>query len=93
MKKVIAFTGFMFFNLYIGFGQIINLNPDPNGELWAASAVDINVTTGNCQNPPVFQPTQASLNKPLPVAVHNENHIWWPCSSAIENHNFGQLHG
>ncbi len=78
MKKVIALTGFMFFSLYIGFGQIINLNPDPNGELWAASAVDIIVTTGNCENPPVFQPTQASLNKPLPVAVHNENRIWWP---------------
>lgn len=71
MKRLIAFTGFVF-SLLICSGQTVNLNPDPNREPWIASTVDITVTSGNCQNPLVFQPTPASLNKPLPVAVHNE---------------------
>jgi hypothetical protein len=58
--------------------QIINMNPDPDGEPWLASLNDISITSGYCENPPVFQPTPGSLNKPLPVAVHNESYIWSP---------------
>ena len=78
MKIFIALTGFLFLYVITSFGQIINLNPDPNGEPWPASLNDISITSGYCENPPVFQPTPGSLNKPLPVAVHNENSIWWP---------------
>lgn len=77
MKNFIVLIVFLF-DLLLCSGQTINLNPDPNGEPWPVSTEEITVTSGNCQNPLVFQPTPASLNKPLPVAVHNEESIWWP---------------
>lgn len=80
MKKHITFLSlWLLISLFMQVSaQLINMNPDPNGEPWWAGGYEITPEEhAKLDSLPSLIPTSKSLNIPLPYTVDNSTKLYF----------------
>ncbi|WP_373763146.1 T9SS type A sorting domain-containing protein [Porphyromonas loveana] len=78
MKKSFRLASAFLLGTLSSFSQVVNVNPNPNGEPWLAGTLPVPTPEMALQlrQLPVFEPSASSLEKFLPPSADNSQHIF-----------------